>query len=52
MLTNLVEILDNCRLIAQTGINRFVRESSDVIKIEQERTEDALLRSQPDRRPS
>ena len=36
MLTNLVEILDNCRLIAQTGINRFVRESSDVIRIEQE----------------
>ncbi len=36
MLTNLVEILDNCRLIAQTGINRFVRENSDVIRIEQE----------------
>ncbi|MDJ0274172.1 MAG: phosphate uptake regulator PhoU [Nitrososphaerota archaeon] len=35
MLTNLVEILDNCRLIAQTGINRFVRESSDLIRIEQ-----------------
>ena len=52
MLTNLVEILDDCRLIAQTGINRFVRENSDVIKIEQERSEDALLRSQPNRRPS
>ncbi len=36
MLTNLVEILDNCRLIAQTGINRFVRENSNVIRIEQE----------------